>query len=113
MTRPFSLLLLLLTASAADGQADGVPGACEAALHDQRVVYESQLASLRQQLHLAGRENREARAQLVSLRARCSRTMDHGAQVVKGAFEPVGSRRSGRSRPWAPTAGVVHFRSGG
>ena len=84
MTRPFALSLLLLTASAADGQADGVLGACEAALHDQRVVYESQLASLRQQLQLAGLENREARAQLVSLRARCSGVMEQDAQVVTG-----------------------------
>jgi hypothetical protein len=86
MTRPFalSLLFLMLTASAAGGQADGARGACEAALHDQRVIYESQLASLRRQLQSAGRENREARAQLVSLRARCSRVMDQDAQVVTG-----------------------------
>ena len=86
MTRPFalSLLFLMLTASAAGGQADGARGVCEAALHDQRVIYESQLASLRRQLQSAGRENREARAQLVSLRARCSRVMDQDAQVVTG-----------------------------
>ena len=86
MTRPFalSLLFLMLTASAAGGRADGALGACEAALHDQRVIYESQLASLRRQLQSAGRENREARAQLVSLRARCSRVMDQDAQVVTG-----------------------------
>ena len=86
MTNSFalSLLFLMLTASAAGGQADGARGVCEAALHDQRVIYESQLASLRRQLQSAGRENREARAQLVSLRARCSRVMDQDAQVVTG-----------------------------
>ena len=86
MTRSFalSLLFLMLTACAAGGQADGALGACEAALHDQRVIYESQLASLQQQLQSVGRENREARAQLVSLRARCSRVMEQDAQVVTG-----------------------------
>ena len=67
MTLPVALSLLLLTASANDIQADGVHGPCEAALHEQRSIYESKLASLRQQLESANCEDCEAHTQLESL----------------------------------------------
>jgi hypothetical protein len=53
-----------LAASANGSQAHGVLGACTAALHEQLFIYESKLASLRQQLESAHRENGEAHAQL-------------------------------------------------
>jgi hypothetical protein len=84
MTSPFALSLLFLTASANDSQADGVHGACEAALHEQRSIYESKLASLRQQLESASRENCENRTQLASLRAASSHVVDQDADVATG-----------------------------
>ena len=88
MTLPVALSLLLLTASANDSQVDGVLGACTADLHEQRFIYESKLASLRQQLESAHQETREARTQLESLRAtccaQCPRVVDQDAGVVTG-----------------------------
>jgi hypothetical protein len=84
MTRPFALSLLLFTASANDIQADGVHGACEAALHEQRSIYESKLASLRQQLESANCEDCEARTHLVSLRATSSRVVNQDADAATG-----------------------------
>jgi hypothetical protein len=88
MTLPVALSLLLLTVSANDSPADGALGTCTAHLHAQRLLYESKLASLRQQLESAHQQNREAHTQLESLRAtccaQCPRVVDQDAGVVTG-----------------------------